>query len=121
VFNMNVTPELTYGELFKRAEWEHSVYSFEEADIEMLGETFDKFEQEARRLLARGLVLPAYDFVLKTSHLFNVLDARGALGVARRTEYLGRIRALARQAASGFLKQREQAGYPLLAKGVGAR
>lgn len=109
---------MTYGELFKRDEWEHSVYSFQQADVKMLLDTFDRFEAEAKRLLALGLVLPSYDFVLKASHLFNLLDARGALGVARRTEYLGRVRTMARACAAGYLEQREQAGYPLLAKEV---
>jgi glycyl-tRNA synthetase alpha chain len=73
------------------------------------------YERETRRLLEQQLVLPAYDYCLKCSHLFNVLDARGAISVTERTSYLGRLRALARQVAEGYLKQREALGYPLLA------
>ena len=105
---------VTYGELFHRAEVEHSLYSFQAADTEMLFSLFATHEKEAGRLLAEGLVLPGYDQVLKCSHIFNLLDARGALSVAERTAYIGRVRNLSRLAAQQYLQQREEMGYPLL-------
>lgn len=105
---------VTYGELFHRAEVEHSLYSFQAADTEMLFNLFVTHEKEAGRLLAEGLVLPGYDQVLKCSHIFNLLDARGALSVAERTAYIGRVRNLSRLAAQQYLQQREEMGYPLL-------
>ncbi|NLP36713.1 MAG: glycine--tRNA ligase subunit alpha [Firmicutes bacterium] len=105
---------ITYGEIFHQAEYEHSVYSFEAADTEMLFTLFTMHEKEAERLLEQGLVLPGYDQVLKCSHLFNLLDARGAISVAERTAYIGRVRNLARLAAQKYLAQRESLGYPLL-------
>jgi len=105
---------ISYGEIFHRAEFEHSTYSFEEADVEMLYNLFAMHEKEASRLLDLGLVLPGYDQVLKCSHIFNLLDARGAISVAERTAYIGRVRTLARKAAKVYLKQREELGFPLL-------
>jgi len=75
---------------------------------------FDEYERESRALIERGLVLPAYDYCLKCSHTFNILDARGAIGVTERTHYIARVRALARRVAEAYLKQREEMGYPLL-------
>lgn len=105
---------ITYGEIFHRAEVEHSVYSFEQADTDMLFTLFAMHEKESRRLLEQGLVLPGYDQVLKCSHTFNLLDARGAISVAERTAYIGRVRSLARLGAQGYVKQREELGFPLL-------
>lgn len=110
---------VTYGELFKIAEREHSTYSFDVSNPEMLSQMFNTFEAEASRLAAQGLVLPAYDYVLKCSHTFNLLEARGAISVTERTSYLLRVRSLARQCATAYLEQREKMGYPLMAcKGV---
>ncbi|XXX77920.1 glycine--tRNA ligase subunit alpha [Sorangium sp. So ce134] len=118
-----------YGDLYQRAEWEWSTYNFEEADIPEHFAAFDVCEAEVKRLLARGadpaakgaaidprkaLVLPAYDFVVKAAHRFNVLDARGAISVTERQRYIGRVRALARAVAEAYLAQREALGYPLL-------
>ncbi|NLZ92463.1 MAG: glycine--tRNA ligase subunit alpha [Firmicutes bacterium] len=111
---------ITYGEIFQRAEVEHSTYSFEEADVEMLFSLFTMHEKEAARLLSLGLVLPGYDQVLKCSHTFNLLDARGAISVAERTAYIGRVRNLARQVAQAYLKQRADLGFPLLQAERGA-
>ena len=108
---------ITYGQIFHRAEVEHSIYSFAEADTEMLFSLFATYEKEAKRLLENGLVLPGYDYVLKCSHTFNLLDARGAISVAERTAYIGRVRSLARLAAQKYLLQREELGYPLLPRG----
>ncbi|AUX28639.1 MULTISPECIES: glycine--tRNA ligase subunit alpha [Sorangium] len=118
-----------YGDLYQRAEWEWSTYNFEEADIPEHFAAFDVCEAEVKRLLYRGadpaakgaaidpkkaLVLPAYDFVVKAAHRFNVLDARGAISVTERQRYIGRVRALARAIAETYLAQREALGYPLL-------
>ncbi len=128
-----------YGEIFKRAEWEWSTYNFEEAPVEAYFAAFDHYEAEVERLILRGatskvvkkgkkektvqvidpeqaLVLPAYDCLVKASHRFNVLDARGAIGVTERQRFIGRVRALARRVAEAYLLQREHLGFPLLRK-----
>ena len=111
-----------YGEIAKRAEWEWSTYNFEQADTAAHFAHFDHYEKEAKRLLALGsekeplkrLVLPAYDFVVKAAHQFNVLDARGAIGVTERARFIGRVRGLAKGVAEAYLAQREALGFPLL-------
>jgi glycyl-tRNA synthetase alpha chain len=103
-----------WGELFKTNEFEFSKFNFEESDIELHQDLFVKFEKEAVRLLEKGLVLPGYDYVIKCSHLFNVLDARGAISITERVGYIARVRRLARRAALAYLKQREEMGFPLL-------
>ena len=105
---------ITYGALRKREEYEASKYNFELADVEMLRRWFDMYEQECLRLVAEGLVIPAYDFVMKCSHTFNLLDARRAISVAERTATIGRVRNLARKVAEAFIKQREEMGFPLI-------
>lgn len=117
VFDLVWVGDLTYGEVFQSAEREHSLYSFEEADPAMLFDLFSRYEAEARRLLERDLVLPAYDYILKCSHTFNLLEARGAISVTERTGYIGRVRNLARMCAEKYLQQRESLGYPLLRGG----
>ena len=118
-------PGITYGEIAKRAEWEWSTYNFEQADVAAHFAAFDHYEKEARRLLALGgegdkrdplkvLVLPAYDFVAKAAHQFNVLDARGAIGVTERARFIGRVRGLAKGVAESYLAQREAMGFPLM-------
>ncbi len=111
--------DVTYGEIAHRAEVELSRYGFEEADVQMLLDLFATYETEARRLVERGLIIPAYDYVLKCSHTFNLLDARGAVSVTERTKYLGRVRTLARRCAQGYLAWRESVGFPLLEGGAG--
>lgn len=118
VFDLLWTPEITYGEVFQKAEQEHSRYSFEEADTELILELFSLYEKEAGRLLKRSLVLPAYDYVLKCSHVFNILEARGAISVTERTGFIARIRELARQCGRCYLKQREEAGFPLMSRKI---
>jgi len=118
VFDIRWVDGVTYGELFRRAEYEHSAYSFEHADVDMLRRWFDDAAREAERALERGLALPGYDYVLKCSHLFNVLEARNAVGASERTALLGRVRALARKAAEVYLAERERLGYPLLQVGA---
>ena len=117
VFDLRWNSELTYGEIQRRSEVEWSAYCFDEADTEMTCDLFDRSEAEARRLLGKGLVLPAYDYVLKCSHLFNILDARGVISVTERTGYIARVRDLARGVASAYLAQREEMGFPLLNRG----
>ena len=116
LFDIIWVDDLTYGDVFKRAEYEHSAYSFEVADVRTLTTLYGLYEREAERTLERGLILPAYDFVLKCSHVFNILEARGAISVTERTGYLGRIRALARACARAWLKHREEMGFPLIGR-----
>ncbi len=121
-FDMAYAPGVTYGELFKRSEWEWSTYNFEQADVPAHFAAFDHYEKEAKRLLAlsddptKKLVLPAYDFVTKAAHQFNVLDARGAIGVTERARFIGRVRGLAKGVAEAYYAQREALGFPLMAK-----
>ena len=117
VFDLLWKKGISYGDLFQGAEQEHSRYSFEEADVEMLQELFQVCEKEAGKLLEKNMVMPAYDYVLKCSHVFNLLEARGAISVTERTAYIARVRTLARLSAKVYLQQREQYGYPLLAGG----
>lgn len=117
VYDIKYNENITYGEVFKTNEYEHSKYAFELADIDMLKTNFDMFEKEAERIIAEGVVIDAYDYTLKCSHAFNMLDARGALSVSERTSYIGRVRNLARKVAKTYLKQREEMGYPLLKRG----
>lgn len=114
VFELNWNDQVTYGEVHHEDEVQFSKYNFDHADAEMLFKLFDMYEVEAKRLLKEELVLPAYDYVLKCSHAFNLLDARGAIGVAQRTTYITRVRNLARAVAKTYLKQREEMGFPLL-------
>jgi glycyl-tRNA synthetase alpha chain len=116
VFDLIWSDGHTYRDIHHEDEVEFSTYNFEEADVQMHLRLFEMYEQEAKRLLDKGLILPAYDFVLKCSHTFNVLDARKAVGVAQRTRYIARVRTLARGCAEGYLKLREKMGWPLLKK-----
>lgn len=113
VFDIEWAPGIKYGDIFLQPEYEHSVYSFDEADIEVLKELFTVYEKEAEKYLEKQLVYPAYDNVLKCSHTFNVLDARGAISVSERAVYIGRVRNLARIAAIGYVNKREELGFPL--------
>ena len=117
VYDIKWNEKLTYGDIFKMAEYENSVYSFELADINMLKELFTTYEKEATRIIENELVLPAYDYCLKCSHTFNVLDARGAISVSERTNYISRVRNIAKAVATQYLKEREEMGFPLLDKG----
>lgn len=114
IFDIHWNDELTYGDVFLQSEIENSTYNFEASDPELLFTLFGLFEQEVERLIQKNLVLPAYDNILKCSHTFNLLDARGAISVTERTRYILRIRNLARQVAQLYLKQREALGFPLL-------
>jgi glycyl-tRNA synthetase alpha chain len=114
VFDIEWVGGITYGDIHHQTEVDYSRYNFEVADTRTLMTMFKLCEEEAGRTLTHKLVQPAYDYVLKCSHLFNLLDARGAISVAERTAYIGRIRAMARQVAQEYLAQRENLGYPLL-------
>lgn len=116
VYDLKWNEELSYGAVHHQDEVEFSRFNFELADISLLQELFKSYEQEAKRLLDAGLIRPAYDYILKCSHTFNLLDARGAISVTERTAYIGRVRNLARLAAEGYFAQREELGFPLLKK-----
>ncbi|ALJ31798.1 Glycine--tRNA ligase alpha subunit [Apilactobacillus kunkeei] len=114
VFELEWSDGVKYGDIFKEPEYEHSKYSFEESNQEMLLKMFDDFETEAKKQIANGLVHPAYDYVLKCSHTFNLLDARGAVSVTERAGYLSRIRRMAREIAKAFIAERKKRGFPLI-------
>ena len=116
VYDLEWTKGVKYGDVHHRGEVEHSIYNFEQADVDMLFRLFDMYEAEALRIIGHHLVLPAYDYCLKCSHTFNLLNARGAISVAERSSLIGRVRQLARLCAEGYLKQREEMGFPLLKK-----
>jgi glycyl-tRNA synthetase alpha chain len=107
-------PGITYGDVYLQNEKEFSQYNFETADVDALQTWFTMYEKEAGRVCEASLVLPAFDYVLKCSHCFNLLDARGAISVAERTTYIARVRNLARMCAQAYLEQREALGFPLL-------
>lgn len=116
VYDIAWNNTVTYGEIFHQAEIEFSTFNFEEANVEKLIPFFETYEQEALKLVEKDLILPAYDYCLKCSHTFNLLDARKAISVAERTRYIGRIRNIARKVAERYVAQRERMGYPLLKK-----
>jgi glycyl-tRNA synthetase alpha chain len=118
VYDLQWTDKVKYGAVHHQGEVEFSTYNFEIANIEMLRKLFDMYEQEALHVAEKKLVLPAYDYCLKCSHVFNLLNARGAISVNERTNYIGRVRNLARLSAELYLKQREEMGYPLLQKNI---
>lgn len=117
VYDIQWTKDYIYGDVFHQNEVEQSAYSFELSDEALLFDLFEKYEKEAVRVIKLGYVHPAYDYVLKCSHVFNLLDARGAISVSERTAFIGRVRKLARLCAQRYLKQREELGYPMLHRG----
>jgi len=114
IFDLKWNDSLTYGDIYLENEKQWSHYNFEEAPIEILSRHFEEYEKEAKRLIEKELVLPAYDNCLKASHVFNLLDARGAISVTERPRFIARVRSLARGAAEGFMQNRESLGFPLL-------
>ena len=118
VYDIDWNGTYTYGDVFHQNEFEQSTYNFELADTALLFDLFDKYEKEAVRVIELGYVHPAYDYVLKCSHTFNLLDSRGAISVSERTAFISRVRNLACLCAQCYLKQREELGYPLLKKGA---
>lgn len=116
VYDIKWVGDYTYGDVFHQNEYEQSLYAFKLSDAKLLFELFDKYEAEAVRVIGEGAVHPAYDYVLKCSHAFNLLDARGAISASERTAYIGRVRKLARMCAKAYLAQREKLGYPMMGK-----
>ena len=116
VYDIAWNDEIKYGDIFHQAEVEFSTFNYEEANVEFLFSLFDNYESEAMKLLDKGLILPAYDYCLKCSHTFNLLDARKAISIAERTRYIGRIRNIARKVAVKYTEQREEMGHPLIRK-----
>jgi len=114
IFDLKWDKNITYRDVRHQAEVEQSKYNFEEADIHMLFNLFNIYEKEAGRLIKIELPLPAYDYILKCSHTFNLLDARGAISVSERTGYISRVRNIARLCAEEYVKQREKLGFPLI-------
>jgi glycyl-tRNA synthetase alpha chain len=105
---------MTYGDVYHQNEVEQSKYNFEHSNTAMLFEHFNQYEREAKRLIEAGLPLPAYEMVMKCSHTFNLLDARGAISTTERAAYIGRVRALARLVAQAYYDSREALGFPML-------
>jgi glycyl-tRNA synthetase alpha chain len=116
VYDLQWNGNIYYGDVHHQQEVEQSTYNFEKADVDMLLDLFNKYETESKRMADENLVLPAYEYCLKCSHTFNLLDARGAISVTERTGYIARIRNLARLCAKKYLEQREKMGYPLLSR-----
>ena len=114
VYDIAWNDSVSYGDIFHQAEIEFSTFNFEEANVEEMINFFNTCEAEGIKLVEKGLILPAYDYCLKCSHTFNLLDARKAISVAERTRYIGRIRNIARKVASQYVAQREEMGHPLL-------
>jgi len=114
VYDLVWTKGVSYGDVYLQNEREQSRYNFELSNTEMLYRHFGDFESEAKRLIEAQCVLPAYEMVLKSSHTFNLLDARGAISVTERAAYIGRVRALARAVAQAYYEARERLGFPMV-------
>jgi glycyl-tRNA synthetase alpha chain len=108
------TGVVTYGDVYHQNEVEQSTYNFEHSNVEWLFRLFGEFEGEAKRLMLVKLALPAFEMVMKCSHTFNLLDARGAISVTERAAYIGRVRALAREVAQSYFDAREALGFPMV-------
>jgi len=121
VFDLVWVDGVTYGNVYHQNEVEQSRYNFELADTAMLFQHFGQFESEAKRLIEAQCALPAYEMVLRCSHTFNLLDARGAISVTERAAYIGRVRNLARQVAQAYFESRERLGFPLLKPPTGRK
>lgn len=116
VYDLDWNDKVTYGDVFHQNEYEQSMYNFQLSDEKLLFHLFDLYEAEAYRVVKLGYVLPAYDYVLKCSHAFNLLDARGAISVSERAAFISRVRNMARICAKNYLEQREKLGFPMLNK-----
>jgi glycyl-tRNA synthetase alpha chain len=113
VYDLVWAPGIRYGDVYHQNEVEQSTYNFERSNVEWLFRQFNDYESEAKRLIEAGLPLPGYEMVMKASHSFNLLDARGAISVTERAAYIGRVRALARLVAQAYYTSREQRGFPM--------
>jgi glycyl-tRNA synthetase alpha chain len=120
VFDLVWTPGVSYGDVYHQNEVEQSKYNFEHSNVNWLFEQFNMYEAEAKRLLELGLPLPGYEQVMRCSHTFNLLDARGAISVTERAAYIARVRALARLVAQAYYDSREALGFPMLQQASGA-
>ena len=114
VYDINWVGNISYGDVHLQNEIDYSHYNFTYANTDMLFSLFNMYEKEAEALLSHGLAQPAYDYVLKCSHTFNLLDARSAISVTERQSYIARVRHLARLSAAAYVEQRQKLGYPLL-------
>jgi glycyl-tRNA synthetase alpha chain len=114
IFNLVWVDGVTYGDVYHQNEVEQSKYNFEASDADWLLSQFNDYEAQAKRLIEAGLPLPGYEMVMKCSHTFNLLDARGAISVTERAAYIARVRALARTVAQAYLQSREKLGFPML-------
>ncbi|MGZ8154880.1 MAG: glycine--tRNA ligase subunit alpha [Burkholderiales bacterium] len=113
VYDLGWVDGVTYRDVYHQNEVEQSRYNFEAANVPLLLRQFDSYEGESQRLIEAGLVLPAYEMVLKCSHTFNLLDARGAISVTERAAYIARVRALAKLVAQAYYDSRETLGFPM--------
>jgi glycyl-tRNA synthetase alpha chain len=111
-----VKKTLSYGDVFHQNEVEQSTYNFEHTNAELLFQAFNNHESEAKRLIDLALTLPAYEQIMKASHSFNLLDARGAISVTERAAYIGRVRTLSRLVAQAYYDSREKLGFPMAPK-----
>jgi len=118
VYDLQWNNNITYGDVYHQQEIEQSTYNFELADVDMLLDLFNKYEAEGMSIIKEKLVIPAYEYCLKCSHTFNILDARGAISVTERTGYIARIRNLARACAEQYLAQREAKGFPMVKRKI---
>ena len=116
-YDLKWSEDLTYGDIFHLPEYEHSVYSFEKTDKDVLMGLFETYEDQAMKCIEDRLIYPAYDYILKSSHSFNILDASGAIGVSERAHYIKRVRNMARDVAKLYYEKREELGFPLLGGG----
>jgi glycyl-tRNA synthetase alpha chain len=114
LFDITWTPGVTYGDVYHQNEVEQSKFNFEHSNVNWLLEQFNRYEAEAKRLMEAGLALPGFEQVMKCSHTFNLLDARGAISVTERAAYIGRVRALSRLVAQAYYNSREALGFPML-------
>lgn len=118
VYDITWVGDVTYGDVYHQNEVDYSTYNFKVSDADMLFKLFDMYEAETHRVIEAGLVQPAYDYALKCSHTFNLLDARGAISVTERQSFIARVRSLARLCAEAYVAQRERLGYPMLKDGA---
>ncbi|MHB8346246.1 MAG: glycine--tRNA ligase subunit alpha [Acidiferrobacterales bacterium] len=114
IYDIEWTDGVSYGDVYHQNEVEQSRYNFEHSNISWLFQQFNDYESEARRLMSEKLPLPGFEMVMRCSHTFNLLDARGAISTTERAAYIGRVRALARLVAQSYFESREALGFPLL-------
>jgi glycyl-tRNA synthetase alpha chain len=114
MYDLDWTEGLSYGDVYHQNEVEQSKYNFEHSNVNWLLQQFNDYESEAKRLMQDDLPLPGFEMVMKCSHTFNLLDARGAISTTERAAYIGRVRALARLVAQSYYDSREKLGFPML-------